>query len=177
MIPLLRAEGYGFEMSGETDALLGSLEQQRAHVLGILEGLSDEQLRRPVLPSGWTCLGMVKHLALDVEHYWFRCIVAGESLDFFTDEETHGVGAWEVEPAQSAEAVFALYGDEIERANAVITTTALDAAPAQADDWWGAWKVPDLRFVLLHVMAETACHAGHLDAVRELLDGRQWLAL
>jgi hypothetical protein len=120
---------------------------------------------------------MVKHLALDVEHYWFRCIVAGEGLDFFSDAEEHGVGAWKVEPSESAESVFALYREEIERANAVITTTPLESPPAQEDDWWGDWRVPDLRFVILHVLAETACHAGHLDAVRELIDGRQWLAL
>ena len=36
---------------------------------------------------------------------------------------------------------------------------------------------PDLRFIMLHVMKETACHAGHLDAVRELIDGRQWIVM
>jgi hypothetical protein len=53
----------------------------------------------------------------------------------------------------------------------------LEAPPRQRDPWWGDWEVPDLRFILLHVIAETACHAGHLDAGRELLDGRQWLVL
>jgi hypothetical protein len=59
--------------------LLQFLDQQRNHVLGILDVLPEEQLRRPVLPSGWNCLGMVKHLALADEHYWFRSIVGGES--------------------------------------------------------------------------------------------------
>ena len=65
----------------DTEVLLGFLEAEREHVLGILEGFSEEQLRRPMLPSGWSCLGMVRHLALDDEHYWFRCVVAGESFD------------------------------------------------------------------------------------------------
>jgi hypothetical protein len=51
-------------MGSETELLLNFLNSQRNHVLGILEGLSEDQLRRPVLPSGWSCLGMVKHLAL-----------------------------------------------------------------------------------------------------------------
>ncbi|MGO8892621.1 MAG: DUF664 domain-containing protein [Streptosporangiaceae bacterium] len=51
-------------MSDETRVLLQFLDTERDHVLGILEGLSEEQLRRPVLPSGWNCLGLVKHLAL-----------------------------------------------------------------------------------------------------------------
>jgi hypothetical protein len=59
-------------MDPETQLLRDFLDEQRNHVLGILEGLTDEQLRRPVLPSGWHCLGMVKHLALADEHYWFR---------------------------------------------------------------------------------------------------------
>jgi hypothetical protein len=49
-------------MSDETRVLLQFLDTERDHVLGILEGLSEEQLRRPVLPSGWNCLGLVKHL-------------------------------------------------------------------------------------------------------------------
>jgi hypothetical protein len=59
-------------MDHETRVLLQFLDQQRNHVLGILNGLSEEQLRQPLLPSGWSCLGMVKHLALADEHYWFR---------------------------------------------------------------------------------------------------------
>ena len=56
------------------------------------------------------------------------------------------------------------------------TATALDATPALwPDELWPTWKLQDLRAILLHVIAETACHAGHLDAVRELIDGRKWL--
>ena len=60
----------------ETDVLLAALNAERRHVLGIIEGLSDEDMRRPVLPTGWTAAGMVRHLTLDVEQFWFRGIVA-----------------------------------------------------------------------------------------------------
>ncbi len=66
------------EMDRESATLLSYLSAQRAHVLGILAGLDEDALRRPVLPSGWTCRGLVQHLALDVERFWFRCVVAGE---------------------------------------------------------------------------------------------------
>lgn len=56
--------------STESKTLLAYLNAQRAHVLGILEGLEEEALRRPVLPSGWSCLGLVRHLALDDERFW-----------------------------------------------------------------------------------------------------------
>ena len=161
-------------MEEETRPLLDTLNSQRRHVLGILDGLSEEQLRRPVLPSGWSCLGMVKHLALSDEHYWFRCIVGGESLDYFPVGER---AEWQVSEGESAEDIFELYREEIRRADAIITVTPFDTPPRQREAWWGDWNVPDLRFIVLHVIAETACHAGHLDVVRELLDGRQWIAL
>jgi len=157
-------------------SLVDWLDGQRAHALGILEGLGAAQLRRPMLPSGWSCLTMVQHLAYDVEHYWFGCIVAGESLDFFGSGDDKR-NSWELDDGVDADQVLAGYRVEIERSNAVIASTPLDQAPAQRDEWWGDWEVPDLRFVLMHVTTETACHAGHLDAARELLDGRQWLSL
>jgi uncharacterized damage-inducible protein DinB len=157
----------------ETRALLATLNHQRDHVLGILEGLSDEDLRRPLLPSGWTCLGLVRHLALDVERFWFRAVVAGERVDLET-----GDGGWRVSPDEPAEAVFGLYREEIGLANAIITAAPADAEPV----WWPAEVFPDqptrnLRRTILHVITETACHAGHLDAVRELIDGRTWFIL
>jgi hypothetical protein len=164
-------------MDQETRRLLDSLERQRNHVVGILEGLSENQLRQPILPSGWSALGMVRHLALDDEHYWFRCIVAGETLDFFPERSDDDRSAWQVSPGETAEQVFDLYRDEVVRSNAVIAATPLDAPPRQRDRWWGDWEVPDFRFIILHVITETACHAGHLDAARELLDGRQWIVL
>jgi len=161
----------------ESKTLLSYLSAQRDHVLGILEGLDEEALRRPVLPSGWTCLGLVRHLALDVERFWFRGIVAGEQtvIDALAAAPDD---AWHVGSDVAAAAVFDMYRQEIDRANAIITATPLNTAPT----WWspelfGDWRLHNLREIILHVMTETACHAGHLDAVRELIDGRRWLVL
>ena len=163
-------------MDPEAKLLRDFLDAQRNHVLGIQEDLTDEQLRRPVLPSGWHCLGMVKHLALADEHYWFRSVVGGESFGFFPQGPN---AEWQPEPGESADDVFGLYRDEIERSNAVIAATALDAPPRQPDPQWQQWgtSFPDLRCIMLHMIAETACHAGHLDAVRELIDGRRWIVM
>jgi hypothetical protein len=161
------------EPTGEIGALLAALDAQRGHVLGILEGLPDEALRRAVLPSGWTCLGLVRHLALDVERFWFRAVVAGEDVDLET-----GADAWQVSPDVPAGDVLGLYRQETELASGIIAARAPDAAPA----WWPAEIFPGLppqplRDTVLQVITETACHAGHLDAVRELIDGRTWLIL
>ncbi len=160
-------------VSKESTALLASLSNQRAHVLGILEGLPEEALQRPVLPSGWTCLGLVQHLASDVERFWFRHVVAGEpdvSAEILTN-------AWRVGSDVPAGAVFDGYRREIERANVIIAATPVDAAPAWWPDFFGDFRLDDLQAIMLHVITETACHAGHLDAVRELIDGRTWLVL
>jgi uncharacterized damage-inducible protein DinB len=161
----------------ERTMLVAYLDAQRNHVLGILEGLSEEDLRRPVLPSGWTCLELVQHLALDVEQFWFQAVIAGEQDAIDSLEE--GADAWRrVAPDVPAGEIFDLYRQEAERANAIIGATPLDAAPA----WWpgdlfGDWRLQNLRQTILHVITETACHAGHLDAVRELIDGRRWMDL
>jgi Protein of unknown function (DUF664) len=161
-------------MSDEPGLLLRFLEAQRRHVMGALDGLSEADLRRPILPSGWSCLGMLKHLALADEHYWFRCVVGGETFDFFP---TGPDAEWRVGDDESVEDVFGLYRDEIARANEIVTAAALDAPPRQRDARWEEWGLdfPDLRYIMLHVITETACHAGHLDAARELVDGRQWI--
>ena len=157
----------------ETGPFLAALAAQRRHVLGILEGLDDSDLQRAVLPSGWSCLGLVRHLALDVERFWFRAVAAGQDVELES-----GDAAWQVPPGVSADTVFDLYRRETELADAVITATPLDAAPAWwPDDLFGGLPPRTLRQSLLHVISETACHAGHLDAARELIDGRTWLVI
>jgi Protein of unknown function (DUF664) len=97
---------------------------------------SDEQLRRPVLPSGWNCLGMVKHLALADEHYWFRTPTPSLRRP----------------PSKPRPGSLTRMGE------------------------WGK-RFTELRVVMLHMLKETALHAGHLDAAAELLDGRQWIVM
>jgi len=160
--------------STERSTLLAALDGQRRHVLGILDGLPDEALRRPVLPSGWTCAGLVQHLAVDVERFWFRAVVAGEPAVMDAGPEH----PWRLPDDVPASDVLDLYRRETAAATAVVERTAVDAAPAWwPEDLFGDFRMDDLREVLLHVITETACHAGHLDAARELVDGRQWAVL
>jgi uncharacterized damage-inducible protein DinB len=160
-------------MTKESQALVSSLADQRDHVLGILEDLSEEDLWRPILPSRWTCAGLVHHLTIDVERFWFRAVVAGEPMP---DDEPDN--AWQVPADLTGTAVLDAYRREIELADAVIAATSPDSAPAWwPEDLFGSWRLGDRREILLHVIAETATHAGHLDAAREFIDGRQWIVL
>jgi hypothetical protein len=112
-------------MAKESQALVSSLADQRNHVLGILEGLSEQDLQRPILPSQWTCAGLLHHLGIDVERFWFRAVVAGEQL---TDEEPDN--AWQVPADLTATSVLDAYRREIELADAIIAATSIDSAPA-----------------------------------------------
>src|SRR3954462_2433278 len=149
--------------NAEKTALLKSMNDQREHVLGTLEGLDEAALRRAVLPSGWTCLGLVQHLALDVERFWFQAVVAGEPAaiaDLALIEN-----AWQVPPEVPAAAVFDEYRQQIALANAIIAATPLDAPPA----WWpqdlfGDWRVDSLREIILPPIKETGRHTGPPDA-------------
>ena len=160
----------------ETNVLLDYLNAQRRHVLGILEGLDEDALRRAVLPSGWSCLGLVQHLALDDERFWFQAVVAGDQT-VINEVMNAPEDSWEIGPDVTAEQVFDLYREQMDRSNAIIEATPLDAEPAWWPDFFPNFRLEDLRKVILHVLTETAVHAGHLDATREIIDGRTWLVL
>lgn len=163
-------------LTPDLQVLLDSLGAQRRHVLGILEGLDEDALRRPVLPSGWSCLGLVQHLALDDERFWFQGVVAGDRA-VIDQVMTAPEDAWTVGPDVPAAQVLDLYRQHIDRSNTIIQATPPDAAPAWWPDFFGNFRLDNLREVVVHVLTETAVHAGHLDATRELIDGRTWLVL
>jgi Protein of unknown function (DUF664) len=157
----------------EVGALLHALRTQRSHVLDAFVGLPDDAWRTAVLPSGWTYLGVVQHLALDVERFWFRYVVAGEQVELLTGNE-----AWLVPTERPADQVLQLYREEAALADEIILRTPLDSAPAAwPSELFGNLPRRDLRRTILHVLTETATHAGQLDAARELVDGHQWLVL
>jgi uncharacterized damage-inducible protein DinB len=154
------------------DELIAWLDARRRHVAQQVAAMPAEARRQSQVPSGWTARGLVRHLTLDVERVWFRAVMAGERVDLPT-----GFEGWTAPEEQSDEALLEQYAEECRLANAAIADLGLDAAPA----WWfegeGSPPYANLREVLLHVIVETATHAGHLDICRELTDGGQRLVL
>ncbi len=111
-------------LAGEKESLHVSLDRHRDVVLWKLDGLDDEQLRRPVTPSGTHLLGLVKHLAA-VEYGWF-CQTFGretEPLPFDEDDENADL---RVEPGESTADVLAFYARARAAADAVITELGPD---------------------------------------------------
>ena len=152
--------------------LLEWLDAQRSHVAEQFEAMPVQARRRSSVPSGWTPRGLVRHLTLDVERVWFRAVMAGEPVDL-----PEGYAGWTAPELQSDEELLEQYTSECRLATAAVDKLDLDARPA----WWfkdgGDPPYSSLREVLMHVIVETATHAGHLDICRELVDGGQRLVL
>ncbi len=150
--------------AGEREALHTSLQRHRELMLWKLEGLDDAALRRPMVPSGTTLLGLVKHLAA-VEYLWF-CVTFGretEPLPFDDDDENADL---RVEDGETTADIVAFYRRAWTAADEVIAEVDLDST---ATAWFG--EAVSLRWVLVHMVEETARHTGHADIVRELIDG------
>jgi len=133
----------------EKDALLAALNAQREHLLGTLDGLAEEDLRRPVLPSAWTPLGMVRHLALEVEQFWFRGAVAGEPITLTSGDE-----AWQVPADVPGAAILELYRGEVDKADEIIAATPIDAMPRWWPDFFENFPPRPLRKTILHVITD-----------------------
>lgn len=144
----------------ERGALLHFLAAHRRAALEVVEGMSEENARRTVVPSGWTPFELLVHLG-GVERHWFLYTLAGE----VTDPPAYpGTVRTLADAAES-------YRAEGRRSDQILTGFALDdPLTLQPDELVG--EVTTVRGVLLHVIEETARHAGHLDIARELLDGR-----
>jgi hypothetical protein len=149
---------------GEKESLQVALDRQRDVMLWKLEGLDDEQLRRPMTPSGTNLLGLVKHLGA-VEYGWF-CETFGRPVEPLPFDENEPDADLRVRPDETTEDVLAFYGRARTVADQAIAETDLDATGTA---WFG--DAVSMRWVLIHMLEETARHAGHADIARELIDG------
>jgi uncharacterized damage-inducible protein DinB len=148
----------------EKESLKDALDRHRDAILWKLEGLDDEQLRRPMVPSGTSLLGLVKHLAA-VEYGWF-CDTFGRDAEPLPFDDDDPDADLRIEPGETTEDVLAFYG----RARAA-ADQAIDEL--NVEDTGTAWfgEAVTMRWVLIHMVEETARHAGHVDILRELIDG------
>lgn len=149
----------------EKESLHASLNRHREVVRWKVSGLTDADARRPLTPTGLSLGGLVKHLG-SVEYGWF-CETFGRPSDEVEYDEDDPDADLRVEPDETLADVLAYY----ERA-----CTAADQAIAELDltSIGRSWHGDDvtLRWVLIHMVEETARHCGHLDILREIVDGQ-----
>ena len=153
--------------------LLAQLASARGHVLRAVDGLQNDAMSRTLVPSGWTMTHLLNHLAFDDEMFWISAVLGGDDRAIV---ELHN--GWASKPMTGAEAIK-IYKREIARSDEVLSKIDLDGPPR----WWppasvfDAPPMSDGREVLFRVLTETSVHAGHLDIVRELIDGHQNLVV
>ncbi len=152
----------------ERGALVSYLEQQRYTMRLTAFGLRDEQARLAVQPSGLSVGGLVKHVA-HMERMW-AAVVDGTVAESEDDYEAN----FRMDADETLAAVLERYDAAARHTNDVVSRRDLaDAVPVPKDVPWfpddvDAWSV---RWVLLHLIEETARHNGHADMVRQVVDG------
>jgi uncharacterized damage-inducible protein DinB len=147
--------------------LVDGLDRLNQQVLEKLDGLSEYDLRRPVTPTGTNLLGLVKHLASVQAGYFgetFGRPFAGE-LPFDDDDPQADLYATSEESSDSIKEFYRASWRHAQGTFAVSDVDAVGKVP-----WWSD-PVVSLHQILVHMTNETARHAGHIDIVRELVDG------
>lgn len=151
-----------------TEVLVRYLDYYRAVLLSKVDGLSEEQLRSSILPSGWSPLELVKHLTY-VEMRWLEWGFEGADVDDPWGDQHDG--RWSVGADEATPDLLAALRERGRTTATIAGRHSLDDLGATGERWDGA-PPATLERCLLHLVQEYARHMGHLDVVRELLDGR-----
>ena len=153
--------------ASQAEVFLGYLEYFRSVVVCRLEGLSDDELRTSRLPSGWAPLELLQHL-IHMERRWLVWGFEGEPVaDPWAD---HRDGRWHVPPDVTVADLVTALQEQAARTCAIVEAHDLADVGQPSERWRGA-PPATLDRVLFHIVQEYARHAGHLDIVRELVDG------
>jgi Protein of unknown function (DUF664) len=145
-------------VAGERETVLALLQYQRESFVRKVDGVSDDAARQVLVPSGTNLLWLMKHMAR-AEMLWIVHRFAGHDLTGPDDT---------VQPGDTLAAAVDEYRATWVRVDAVVAEAAsLDEVCRRLGD-----ETPvNLRWVLVHLLEETARHAGHADILRELVDG------
>jgi uncharacterized damage-inducible protein DinB len=152
--------------AGDEKTMLSAfLDRYRETMLWKLDGLSTEQASARIVPSETTLLGVVKHLAY-VERGWFQMNFAGEPPNYpWPEDEPDEDIDFRISATDTIEGIAALYEQEIARSREIVAAASLEDVSKSKE------RPRSLRWIMVHMIEETARHAGHADILRELTDG------
>jgi Protein of unknown function (DUF664) len=157
--------------------LLAELNKTRGFLRFTTRDLTDEQARLRTTASELCLGGLIKHVTA-AEHEWVNFILEGSSAltdfaDMTADDWAKRAAGFQLLPGDTLAGVLADYESTASRTDEVITSLPdLDAAhPLPKAPWFPPGEQWSARRALLHIIAETAQHAGHADIIRESLDG------
>lgn len=162
-------DGPGLTVADSRELVVGYLDWYREALLRKIDGLTDEQLRTPVEPLGWSPLGLVRHLGW-VERRWMRWGFAAEDVPPCPPGGDDA--EWLVPADQSTASLMAAYEDEVRRSRSLTERAAMTDRSAVGGRFPSSEQAPPLARILFHLLQEYARHVGHLDIARQLIDGR-----
>jgi Protein of unknown function (DUF664) len=155
------------EVPSRAEVFLGYLDYFRSRLVSKLEALPAAELRVSRLPSGWTPIELLKHLAYD-ELRWLEWRFEGRDIaDPWGDDRD---GRWHVAPGETLSGLVATLYARAARTRAIVESHDL-ADRGQPGDGWDGGAPPSLERILFHLLQEYARHLGHLDIISELADG------
>ena len=164
-------------LTAERADLLETLAAHRSFLIHTVQGLTDDQARQRTTVSELTLGGLIKHVA-DTEEKWAQFVVEGPAA-MAAPSDAAGNEAWanghRLLPDETLDGVLARYTDVAARTDDLVRTLPdLDAShPLPEAPWFEPGARRSARRVFLHIVAETAQHAGHADIIRETLDGQK----
>jgi uncharacterized damage-inducible protein DinB len=148
--------------------LLDYLDFFRGMVVAKLDGLATPELTASVVPSAWTPSGLVLHL-VNVERRWLEWGFLGHQIEEPWRDRTEEDG-W-ITLDRSADELHAMLDEAAARTRSIVEAHGLDEISQLTGRFRDAETAPQLHWILLHLVQEYARHVGHLDIVRELIDG------
>lgn len=156
---------------GQPAVLQRYLQRSRDAVVAAVEGVGEHDARRSLTPTGTNLLGLVKHLAGVELGYLGDCVgrPSGIVLPFEEDGSIDENGDLWMRPDETREWVLDLYRAAWAHSDATLRELPLDA-PATVP-WWGERGATTLGHLAVHVLLDSAQHAGHAEVLREGLDG------
>lgn len=152
-------------VASEAETLRAFVRFHQDTLLRKIGGLSDDDLRRRMVGSGTSLLGIVKHETYML-HRWFHMRAAGNDMELPREPE------WVIGPDERTEDVVARYRAEVERSRRIMDEADPDS-PSMGLGVRGDGRAGEftLRWILVHVIEEMARHNGHADILREQIDG------
>jgi uncharacterized damage-inducible protein DinB len=161
-------------LTGERADLVQTLDRHRGFLRFTVRGLTDEQATQRTTVSELTLAGVIKHVA-HTEQKWADFAQRGAAaFDFGNWSVEAWKAEWSLQPGETLASVLAEYEEIGRRTDGIVATLDLDTSHALPPAPWfekgASWSV---RRTLLHLIAETAQHAGHADILREAIDGQK----
>ena len=159
------AVGQPVSPGSERPVLEAFLDFHRQVLVSKVDGISENEARRRLVPSKTTLAGLIKHM-IGVERGWFQEVLAGRNPEEIGSNVGGGEESWDLAESETVTSLIEEYQQTCAQSRETAARFALDDAVPEPD-----MGQVSLRWIYVHMIEETARHVGHADILREQTDG------